>query len=95
MVCRIVSLLDIFEIDNNTFAIVLDLCEGGDLETYTKLHEVSGPAPHEACGRRGASREQAPPSCPDTMVVHLPARVRCSCCPSGRPRPSSRKWSAA
>jgi len=37
---RIVHLLDIFEIDNNTFAIVLDLCTGGDLEAYTKDHGV-------------------------------------------------------
>jgi tousled-like kinase len=37
---RIVHLLDIFEIDNNTFATVLDLCTGGDLEAYTKDHEV-------------------------------------------------------
>lgn len=36
----IVSMLDIFEIDNNTFATVLELCEGGDLESYLKLHEV-------------------------------------------------------
>ncbi|KAL6769882.1 hypothetical protein ACKKBG_A32735 [Auxenochlorella protothecoides x Auxenochlorella symbiontica] len=37
---RIVSLVDIFEIDNNTFATVLELCEGGDLDSYCKLHEV-------------------------------------------------------
>ena len=37
---RIVSLLDIFEIDNNTFATVLELCEGGDLDGYCKLHET-------------------------------------------------------
>ena len=37
---RIVSLLDIFEIDNNTFATVLELCTGGDLETYSKIHET-------------------------------------------------------
>ena len=38
--CRIVSLLDIFEIDNNTFATVLELVQGGDLDAYCKLHEV-------------------------------------------------------
>ena len=37
---RIVSLLDIFEIDNNTFATVLEYCHGGDLEEYMKTHEV-------------------------------------------------------
>jgi tousled-like kinase len=37
---RIVSLLDIFEIDNNTFATVLELCTGGDLDSYIKQHEV-------------------------------------------------------
>lgn len=37
---RIVQLLDIFEIDNNTFATVLELCTGGDLEDYSRTHEV-------------------------------------------------------
>jgi len=37
---RIVSLLDIFEIDNNTFATALELCTGGDLEGYVKTHDV-------------------------------------------------------
>jgi tousled-like kinase len=37
---RIVSLLDIFEIDNNTFATVLEHCPGGDLEGYIKTHEL-------------------------------------------------------
>ena len=37
---RIVSLLDIFEIDNNTFATVLEHCPGGDLEGYVKEHET-------------------------------------------------------
>ena len=32
--------MDIFEIDNNTFATVLELVEGGDLDAYCKLHEV-------------------------------------------------------
>ena len=37
---RIVSLIDIFEIDNNTFATVLELCTGGDLDSYLQQHEV-------------------------------------------------------
>ena len=37
---RIVRLLDIFEIDNNTFATVLELCIGGDLENYIRAQEV-------------------------------------------------------
>lgn len=37
---RIVRLLDIFEIDNNTFATVLEYCSGGDLEAYMKEHET-------------------------------------------------------
>lgn len=37
---RIVQLLDIFEIDNNTFATVLELVGGGDLDAYCKTHEV-------------------------------------------------------
>ena len=37
---KIVSLLDIFEIDNNTFATVLQLADGGDLDSYIKQHET-------------------------------------------------------
>jgi len=37
-----VSLYDIFEIDNNTFATILELVEGSDLDAYCKLHEVGG-----------------------------------------------------
>lgn len=37
---RIVGLLDIFEIDNNTFATVLEYCSGGDLDGYVKAHEI-------------------------------------------------------
>lgn len=37
---RIVSLLDIFEIDNNTFATILQLADGGDLDSYIKQHEM-------------------------------------------------------
>ncbi|KAK9807575.1 hypothetical protein WJX72_003134 [[Myrmecia] bisecta] len=37
---RIVALRDIFEIDTNTFATVLDLCPGGDLEAHLKEHQV-------------------------------------------------------
>lgn len=33
---RIVSLLDVFEIDNNSFATVLELCDGSDLDTLLK-----------------------------------------------------------
>ena len=34
---RIVSLFDVFEIDNNSFATVLELCEGTDLDTVLKV----------------------------------------------------------
>ncbi|KAK9862138.1 hypothetical protein WJX84_000682 [Apatococcus fuscideae] len=37
---NIVALLDIFEIDANTFATVLELCTGGDLDTYLKENQV-------------------------------------------------------
>ena len=37
---RIVVLLDIFEIDNNTFATVLEYCSGGDLDEYMKAHDA-------------------------------------------------------
>ena len=38
---NIVALVDIFEIDANTFATVLELCTGGDLDTYLKEHQES------------------------------------------------------
>ena len=41
---RIVALLDIFEIDNNTFATVLELCGGGDLDWHLKEHGVGASA---------------------------------------------------
>ena len=37
---RIVALLDIFEIDVNTFATVLELCRGKDLDSHLKDHQV-------------------------------------------------------
>ena len=37
---RIVGLLDIFEIDAHTFATVLELCRGGELESHLKEHQV-------------------------------------------------------
>ena len=38
---RVVGLLDIFEIDVNTFATVLELCRGRDLDAHLKDHQVS------------------------------------------------------
>ena len=38
---RIVALLDIFELDSDSFAMVMELCPGGDLDTYLKEHVVS------------------------------------------------------
>jgi tousled-like kinase len=40
---RIVPLLDIFEVDANTFATVLSLCTGGDLDTHLQEHQVCAP----------------------------------------------------
>jgi tousled-like kinase len=37
---RVVALTDIFEIDNNTFATVLELCRGGDLEGHLREHST-------------------------------------------------------
>ncbi|WIA41189.1 hypothetical protein OEZ86_004804 [Tetradesmus obliquus] len=37
---NIVSLSDIFEVDNTTFATVLELCEGGDLEAHLQQHHT-------------------------------------------------------
>lgn len=36
-----VGLLDIFELDSCTFATVLELCEGGDLDSHLQNHHVS------------------------------------------------------
>lgn len=36
----IVALLDIFELDANSFATVLELCTGGDLDCHLKEHTV-------------------------------------------------------
>ncbi len=33
---RVVSLFDVFKIDNNSFCTVLEYCEGGDLDVYLK-----------------------------------------------------------
>lgn len=37
-------LLDIFEVDANTFATVLELCPGGDLDSHLKEHGVRSAA---------------------------------------------------
>ena len=37
---RIVALMDIFEVDPDTFATVLALCPGGDLEDHLREHQV-------------------------------------------------------
>ena len=37
---RIVAFLDIFELDASSFATVLELCTGGDLDTHLKEHQV-------------------------------------------------------
>jgi len=34
---RVVSLFDVFKIDNSSFCTVLEYCEGGDLDTYLKM----------------------------------------------------------
>ncbi len=34
------GLLDIFELDSCTFATVLELCEGGDLDSHLQSHHV-------------------------------------------------------
>ena len=49
----IVALLDIFELDANSFATVLELCTGGDLDGHLKEHTVGIPplpaATHDHC----------------------------------------------
>lgn len=36
---RVVQLVDIFEIDENTFCTVLEYCEGSDLDSYLRLYK--------------------------------------------------------
>ena len=38
---HIVGLVDILEIDNSSFATILDLCEGPDLDSMLREHGVS------------------------------------------------------
>ncbi len=41
---RVVQLLDLFEIDDNSFGTVQELCDGGDLDWHLKQHQVpAGP----------------------------------------------------
>ena len=44
---RVVRLLDIFEIDDNSFGTVQEVCEGGDLDWHLKQHQAR-PAAHGA-----------------------------------------------
>ena len=37
---RVVHLLDLFEIDDNSFGTVQELCDGGDLDWHLKQHQV-------------------------------------------------------
>lgn len=37
---RVVGLLDIFEVDDSTFATVLEVCNGGDLESHLREHNA-------------------------------------------------------
>ena len=47
---RIAQFLDVFEIDANTFATVMELCEGGDLDQRLRIYgEIGG---------RGGEREK-------------------------------------
>ncbi len=39
---HITALADIFEIDNNTFATILELCDGEDLDSHLRDHGVGG-----------------------------------------------------
>ena len=37
---NVVALTDVFEIDANSFATVIEYCEGGDLDQYLSLRET-------------------------------------------------------
>mmetsp|Transcript_9386 Transcript_9386/g.40721 ORF Transcript_9386/g.40721 Transcript_9386/m.40721 type:complete len:628 (-) Transcript_9386:1236-3119(-) len=37
---RVVKLMDVFEIDKNSFCTVLEYCRGSDLDEYLKIHKV-------------------------------------------------------
>ena len=37
---RVVACLDLIEVDNNTFASILELCPGGDLDGHLQEHQV-------------------------------------------------------
>lgn len=49
------ALLDVLEIDVDTFATVLELCEGGDLDGLLREHKACGGVGHTGRGGgRGA-----------------------------------------
>ena len=37
---RVVACLDLIEVDNNSFASILELCPGGDLDSHLQEHQV-------------------------------------------------------
>lgn len=43
----IVALLDIFELDANSFVTVMELCTGGDLDCHLRDHTVRAPLPFD------------------------------------------------
>ena len=58
---NVVRLLDIFEVDANTFATVLELCPGGDLDSHLKEHAVragGGGGGRVGEGREGMRKEE-------------------------------------
>ena len=38
---RVVACLDLIEVDNNSFASILELCPGGDLDSHLQEHQVT------------------------------------------------------
>ena len=60
---HIVGLLDILEIDNSSFATILDLCEGPDLDAVLREHGVKGVEKWEGVIRRGTGGSLAWTQC--------------------------------
>lgn len=89
---RIVALLDIFEIDTNTFATVLELCKGGDLDKHLKEHQVclhQSPANCHCCMHGINSFVMLQASCwyvagSCNMLSAIPWTTRCRPIASGR-----------
>jgi serine/threonine protein kinase len=75
---HITALADIFEIDNNTFATILELCDGDDLDSHLREHGVGGRA-CEGGGGVCLLRPEARACCMHAHATDSPALQPAGC----------------